>query len=156
MRAVLTLLLSLFLLTAVAQGRRLPHFSFAPNSIQFADANRGYNDKNQYTDTIQDERILRALWQIMEKNSELIIEIVGHTAINEDTLLGQQRADTIRNYLLGQGVSSERVSALNRGYSEPIISEAVIESLPTAIEVEAAHQKNRRAEVKVVAVKEEE
>lgn len=156
MKFIICFLLLFSSLASQGQGRRLPNFSFGENSIEFADANRDYNDNNQFTDTIHDGKILNALLQIMEKNPKLVIQVLGHTAMNEDTLLGQQRADTVVNFLLNNGIDSSRVTAINKGYSAPIISEAIIGSLPTAIEVDAANQKNRRAEVKILAVKEDE
>lgn len=139
-----------------AQGRKMPDFSFKHNSIEFANSNRAYNDQAQYTDTIADEKILVALLNILNDNESLIIQVVGHTALNEDTIWGQKRADTIAHYLIKNGIDSTRVLTRNLANRKPIISEAIIESLPTEVEVQAAHQKNRRVEIKVAGIRKEE
>lgn len=156
MRLLFSVLFLLHAIALFAQGRRLPDFSFAQNSTRFADANRAYNDQRQYTDTVYDAHTLEALLQIMQKNRELMIEVTGHTTFHEDTVLGYRRADTIRDYLLASGIDSSRVRVLNRGYSEAVINQEIIRELPTQIEVEAAHQKNRRATVRVIGVRREE
>ena len=57
--------------------------------------------------------------------------------------------------LLELGVERERLKTENYGHTQPIISDNVVFSLPTATEKEAANQKNRRVEIKVVEVLEE-
>lgn len=156
MRQALLLLAVLFSLTIAAQGKRLPNLTFKHGTVAFANANRQYNSEQQFTDTIYDERTLQGLIQIMEKNEKLVIEIAGHTSFNEDTLLGMSRAGVVRNHLIKNGIDASRMIIVNHGVSKAIISNEIIASLPTAIEMDAAHQKNRRVEISVIGLKEEE
>jgi len=137
-----------------AQGRKLPNISFEAKTTEYAHANRAYNDKNQYVDTLHDDRIVAALAKILTDNPELVINLVGHTSMAEDTLLGMQRADRVRTELIGLGVAAERLHVINKGFSEPIIGRDVWFKLESKQEREAADQKNRRVEVKVAGTTE--
>lgn len=139
-----------------AQGRKLPNISFQENSTEFADANRTYNDNDQYTDTLHDERIVKALAGILEKNPELLIELGGHVDMNEDTSLGQGRAQLVYDMLMMEGVDESRMTVINYARNTPIIADEVVTSLPSAIERNAANQRNRRVEVKVVGKRQPE
>ena len=152
---LLVLLLSAAGLCSYAQSRKLPDFSFKEHSIEFADANRSYNEFDQYTDTLKDEAIVAQLVKILQKNDALLIEVHGHTAINEKDELGLKRANFIREELIKGGVDSARLTAVNKAHSEPIISDVVLLGLPSKEEKEAANQKNRRVEIKVTGKREE-
>ncbi len=63
---------------------------------------------------------------LREQQTEKTFIVEGHTdargtdSYNED--LSRQRALAVRDYLVGQGVESERIRAVGRGESEPIAS----------------------------------
>jgi outer membrane protein OmpA-like peptidoglycan-associated protein len=63
--------------------------------------------------------------QLRNKKSS-IITIEGHTdsrgTPETNMQLSQQRADSVRNYLISQGVSAERIRAIGMGESRPIAS----------------------------------
>lgn len=141
---------------AYGQGRKLPNITFQENSTEFADANRKYNDNDQYTDTLYDARIVKALADILQKNPELLIELGGHVDMNEDTSLGQQRAQLVYDMLMMEGVDESRMTMINYARDIPLIADDVVTSLPSAIERNAANQRNRRVEVKVVGKRESE
>jgi outer membrane protein OmpA-like peptidoglycan-associated protein len=152
----LTVLFSAITLVSVfAQGRKLPDISFQERSIEYANANRGYNDDNQYIDTLQDEAIVRQLAAILIKNEAIVIQIIGHTAINESNDLGQSRAQKVYEALVAEGVDSARLSMVNAAHESPTISDDILFSQPTSEEKEAVNQKNRRVEIKVVGKREE-
>jgi outer membrane protein OmpA-like peptidoglycan-associated protein len=140
---------------SLAQGRKLPAISFEEHSTVYANANRGYNEKDRYTDTLQDVLILEQLSAILTQNGQLLIEIVGHTAINESDTLGAQRADVVYAALVEAGIDSSRLTVVNEAHSSPIISDDVLFELPSAEEKAAANQKNRRVEIGVVGKREE-
>lgn len=143
--------------TARAQngpGRKLPNITFQPHSTAFANANRAYNENDQYTDTIYDQQIVDGLLAILEQNPGIMIEIGGHTALGEDTLLGWQRAEVVFTYLVEHGIAPERLTPRNHAHRFPIIPDEVIATLPSLEEQLAAHQKNQRAEVKVTGLQE--
>ncbi|MFK7928937.1 MAG: OmpA family protein [Myxococcota bacterium] len=74
----------------------------------------------------------------------LLIEVAGHTDVRGDATynaqLSQGRVDTVRRYLISQGVEPSRLKSQGYGESKPIASG----------DTEAAHQKNRRVEFIIV------
>jgi outer membrane protein OmpA-like peptidoglycan-associated protein len=84
---------------------------------------------------------LDRLVSFLNKYPERTVIIEGHTdSVGSDDYnqaLSQRRADSVRSYLIGHGVGSERLAASGKGKSEPI------ESNDTA----AGRQQNRRVAV---------
>lgn len=148
------LALILMSLSCFAQGRKLPDITFKAHSTEFANANRTYNEDDQYTDTLHDERIMETLLGILLENPELVIELRGHTAWNEDPALGLQRAELVTAYLQANGIDPGRLNPKNFAHVAPLISDEVIAALPSREEQEAANQKNRRVEINVVRLQE--
>ena len=74
--------------------------------------------------------------------------VVGHTDSTGDAdynqALSERRADAARNYLIGAGLDSDRVTAMGMGETEPIDTN----------ETEAGRQENRRVEVAIFASEE--
>ncbi|MEM0940403.1 MAG: OmpA family protein [Bacteroidota bacterium] len=89
--------------------------------------------------------VLDSLVQIMNDNPEIYIELGSHTdarqtdAYNMD--LSRRRARSAVNYIIDQGVSSDRVVAKGYGETQLLIKNA---------QTEVQHQKNRRTEFKVL------
>lgn len=88
---------------------------------------------------------LDQLAELMKSKQSLKIEIAGHTDdIGEDhtnQLLSENRAKAVRMYIVRQGVSPDRITAVGYG-----------ESSPVALNVsEEGRQKNRRTEVHILA-----
>jgi outer membrane protein OmpA-like peptidoglycan-associated protein len=78
-------------------------------------------------------------------NSEIEIEIQGHVyAVGENTIstqkMSEERAKTIMKYLITNGVSKSRLTAVGYGNTKPIYADA---------ENEKQQQANRRVEIKV-------
>ena len=71
--------------------------------------------------------------------------VVGHTDSTGDAdynqALSERRADAARNYLVGAGLESDRVTAMGMGETEPIDTN----------DTEAGRQENRRVEVAIFA-----
>ena len=95
---------------------------------------------------------LNKLKDLLQKNTTLKIEIGGHTDTRGDAIenqkLSEGRANSVRNYLIQQGVVADRLVAKGFGESQPIVSDDVISKLKTSKEQEKAHQSNRRTEYK--------
>ena len=87
---------------------------------------------------------LNELYQSMKANSKLKIEIAGFTdnvGKDEDNLkLSQNRANTIRKYLTGRGITENRAISKGHGEKEPLADNAT----------EEGRQKNRRLEIRVI------
>jgi OmpA-OmpF porin, OOP family len=80
----------------------------------------------------------------LKENPNMVIEIQGHTdnvGTEEANLkLSQERADTVRNYLIKKGISIEKVLSVGYGESRPIASNNTTEG----------QSKNRRVEIVIV------
>jgi outer membrane protein OmpA-like peptidoglycan-associated protein len=136
----------------LAQGKKMPPITFEAKSLVFANGNRVYATGNEgtQTDTLSDEALIATLAEILNKNPQLQIELSGHTTFEEPVELGLERAELVRKKLLDLGVQAPRILVANQGNSKPMIDQASILALPTAIEKQAAIAKNRRVEISVV------
>lgn len=89
-------------------------------------------------------RELDKLVTIMHDNPEITIELSSHTDARADNdynmNLSQRRAESAVNYIISNGIESNRLIA--RGYGE---TKLIIENADTELE----HQQNRRTEFKV-------
>lgn len=69
--------------------------------------------------------------QILADNPDMNIEIIGHTDnIGSDPYnlkLSLRRAETVRNYLVANGISNDRLEVKGMGESEPIADNATVE-----------------------------
>lgn len=87
---------------------------------------------------------LNKLYQFLEDNPELEIEISGHTdnvgSEEYNMELSRERARSVYNYLIEKGVDSERLSYEGYGESEPV----------TTNETEEGRAENRRTEIKIL------
>jgi len=67
---------------------------------------------------------LDVLFGYMEKNPKMKIEVQGHTdnvgGAEENLALSQNRANAVRDYLLGRGIEEERIISVGYGESQPI------------------------------------
>jgi outer membrane protein OmpA-like peptidoglycan-associated protein/Tol biopolymer transport system component len=97
---------------------------------------------------------LNKLRDLLIKNPSLIIEIGGHTDTRGDAIENQQlsegRANSVKTYLIDQGIEASRLTAKGYGESQPKISDEEIANLKTSAAQEKAHQQNRRTEYKFV------
>ncbi|WP_261594701.1 OmpA family protein [Pseudoalteromonas holothuriae] len=87
---------------------------------------------------------LDAITKVMNKYEKTLLNIVGHTdstgsqALNQQ--LSEQRANSVKNYLLGQQVLAVRLRTQGMGESQPVASN----------ESEQGRSKNRRVEIQIV------
>lgn len=97
---------------------------------------------------------LNKLVDFLNNNSRLKIEIGGHTDTRGDAesnlFLSQERANSVVEYLIHQGIDASRLKAKGYGESKPIISDAEIAKLNADKAKEEAHQSNRRTEYKII------
>ena len=91
----------------------------------------------------ESEAELRSLLAFMRDNPDQRIEIGGHTDNTgtdiRNKVLSKERADAVRNYLIKQGISEDRISAQGYASSRPIASN----------ETEEGRALNRRTEFKL-------
>ena len=108
-----------------------------------------YYDFNQSYIRDDAEPELNRLLELMQDNSEYIVEIGSHTdsrgnyAYNRR--LSQRRAESVVRWLVGQGVDRHRLQAV--GYGESRNVNKCINNVPCS---EREHQLNRRTEFRIL------
>ena len=97
---------------------------------------------------------LDKLVAILEDNPEIIIELSSHTDSRQtadyNMDLSNRRAQSATTYIIEAGIDPERITAKGYGESQLLISDEEINRLPSLEEREAAHQRNRRTEFKIL------
>ena len=100
-----------------------------------------YFDFDQYTLSSKSIQTLRSIAQVMEDNKDLEITVSGHAderGTREYNLaLGQRRGEAVRDYLLLNGVSKNRITVKSYGEEYPLVKGSN----------ESSWAKNRRAEI---------
>lgn len=85
---------------------------------------------------------LKELLEYLQRHEDIRIEIAGHTdnvgGDAHNLKLSQERANTIRTYLIGKGIPAARITAKGYGAGEPVADNAT----------EEGRQLNRRTEVR--------
>lgn len=111
-------------------------------------------DYNSFTLKQESTAELEKVRHLLEGNPDLRIEISGHTdtqgAAAFNFQLSENRARSVVDYLVGAGISPDRLIYKGYGETKPVISDEVIRSLPTRKEQDDAHGQNRRTEFKVL------
>ena len=86
---------------------------------------------------------LKELLDYLKLKDDINIEIAGHTDdVGDDESnmkLSKARAETVRNYLISKGITTNRVIAKGYGETQPIASNTTVDG----------RQKNRRTEVRI-------
>ncbi|UBM60714.1 OmpA family protein [Marinilongibacter aquaticus] len=83
--------------------------------------------------TLEEESFpeLDRLIRTMTENPNMTIEVQGHTdnvgPAESNLKLSEQRAESVRNYLLGKGIKAERVSSVGFGETKPVASNETTE-----------------------------
>lgn len=87
---------------------------------------------------------LKELLEYLQRHEDIRVEIGGHTdnagTEAHNLKLSQDRANTIRTYLLAKGIAAGRVTAKGYGASQPVADNATAEG----------RQLNRRTEVRIL------
>ena len=87
---------------------------------------------------------MEELLEFMKRKKLTVIEIAGHTddvgESEENLILSQERAESVRSYLIANGIEAARVVAKGYGEEQPIATNETIEG----------RQINRRTEVRII------
>jgi hypothetical protein len=107
---------------------------------------RGINfDYNKWDIKPQFVNVLDKNVEVLKQNSNLKIEVQGHTdSIASETynqMLSEKRADSAKAYLTSQGIDSGRISTRGFGESKPVASNDTPEG----------RSENRRIEIKILS-----
>jgi outer membrane protein OmpA-like peptidoglycan-associated protein len=96
------------------------------------------------TITVNSFPALNELVVAMKSSSTMVIEIAGHTdnvgSAETNQKLSEDRANSVRQYLISKGIAAPRVSAMGYGNSQPVADNST----------EDGRQKNRRTEVRII------
>lgn len=97
---------------------------------------------------------LDKLVSFLNENPTVNIEIGGHTDSRGDKqknlTLSDNRAKSVFDYAIAKGIQKNRLSFKGYGSSKPVHTDEAISLMKSVSEKEAAHQKNRRTEYKIV------
>ncbi len=103
-----------------------------------------YFDTGKATLRPESNNTLNNLAELMQYQSSLVLELSGHTDNvgddNSNKILSEQRAQSVKNYLIKKGISADRVVAVGYGESMPVASN----------DTDSGRQQNRRTEVKIL------
>jgi peptidoglycan-associated lipoprotein len=113
-------------------------------------------DKFALLDASKDS--LQVAYQTLIDNPTLVVELRSHTDARPTRTykggnkeLSQLRAQSCVNYLVSLGIDPARLVPVGRGADEPIVTMDQIKKMGTREEQEAAHQLNRRTDMKVLS-----
>lgn len=105
-----------------------------------------YFKTNEHTLDFDDLAALNALYEKMIANQTMHVEIAAHTDNvgndNYNLRLSQRRANSVRQYIIGKGIPVERIVSKGYGETDPVETN----------ETEEGRAKNRRTEVRVLAI----
>ncbi|HHZ65820.1 MAG TPA: OmpA family protein, partial [Flavobacteriales bacterium] len=97
---------------------------------------------------------LDKLVKTLVDNPNIVIKIMSHTDSRADhrhnDQLSQNRAQSVVDYLIDEGIEMQRLEAKGYGKHRLLITDAKITKMKTEDEKEASHQKNRRTEFEVL------
>lgn len=103
-----------------------------------------YFDFDESTIRPRGKEVLDDAAELLQNNERVVVEVAGHTdsigtdAYNQD--LSQRRADSVKDYLVSQGVNASRLETQGYGESRPIATN----------ETDEGRQQNRRVELVVL------
>jgi outer membrane protein OmpA-like peptidoglycan-associated protein len=88
---------------------------------------------------------LNLLLEMLVQNNQLKICINGHTdnigTVDRNLLLSEKRAESVKNYLISKGISSDRLESKGYGETKPIATN----------QTEEGRQLNRRTEFFIIS-----
>ena len=103
--------------------------------------------------TLEGERALQRMAdQLRESHSDPMLMIVGYTdrlgSVDYNLNLSRERAEAVKNYLVGQGMPAQQIVTEGRGMADPVVD--CPGNIATS-QVKECLQPNRRVEVTVTA-----
>lgn len=109
----------------------------------------------QVNDQVNSKDSLDYLYKTLKDNPTIVIELMANTdqrgSNSYNLKLSQRRAESCVKYLVSKGIDPARLVAKGYGETNPKITQAQIDKMKTQEEKEAAYQKNRRTEFRVLS-----
>jgi outer membrane protein OmpA-like peptidoglycan-associated protein len=104
----------------------------------------------------ENQSITDSLVMLLEKYPNLKIKIISHSdargAKEANQALTLRRAKLFKDCLIERGLDGNRIFAIGKGESEPVISEEEINKFETTKEKSEAHARNRRVEIQITEI----
>lgn len=98
---------------------------------------------------------LERLTKMLTDNPTVKIELGSHTdsqgSNDYNQKLSEARAKSVMDYLIGKGISPDRLTSKGYGETKLLVTDAQIAAMKTKTEKEAGHQENRRTEFKITS-----
>ncbi len=105
-----------------------------------------YFESGNFNESDDSDEILYKAVRLLSIRKDLQVEVAGHTdntgSITRNQEISMARAETVRNWLINLGVSSERIKAAGYGDTHP---------LSTNDDEEDGRELNRRVEIRVIS-----
>ncbi|MFT7612887.1 MAG: peptidoglycan-associated lipoprotein [Parvicellaceae bacterium] len=111
----------------------------------------------QVNEGINSKDSLDYLFTTLTENPSIVVELQSHTdcrgSDNYNQKLSQKRAQSCVDYLVTKGIPTDRMVPVGYGEKQPRVGLECkkIDTLPSKQEQEAAHQKNRRTQFRVLS-----
>lgn len=127
--------------------------------IDFPEVQYAYDKSDLLVnESVNSKDSLNYLYTTLMENPTIIIELQAHTdcrgSANYNKALSQRRAQACVDYLVQKGIPADRMVAAGYGMDVPRgtgLECETIKKMPTKEEQEAAHQKNRRTQFRVIS-----
>jgi outer membrane protein OmpA-like peptidoglycan-associated protein len=107
-------------------------------------------DLDNYALREESKKVLDSLIIILKQNPGVAVEIASHTDSRADSaynyILSQKRAQSCVDYLIGKGISKDRLTAVGYGESRPVNN--CVDGVPCT---EEQHQQNRRTSFRIIS-----
>lgn len=116
-----------------------------------------YFDYNKWNIRPDAATELDKIVKVMTENPGMVIELGSHTDSRgeaaDNMKLSDRRANSSVEYIISKGIDRSRLTAKGYGESKLVVSNNQINAMKTGAEKDAAHQKNRRTEFRIVKLK---
>ena len=93
--------------------------------------------------------VLESVALVLKEFDATAIRVAGHTdssgSDSYNQMLSERRADSVKDFLLNQGIPNNRIVSVGYGESQPVASN----------DTEAGRQANRRVELRLIPLKQE-
>lgn len=98
----------------------------------------------------QDEKMVADLKDWLNTNEDIRIKVIGHTDTigtrEKNLMLSENRAKSVIDYLVKQGIDPNRLVLVGRAFDEPVAPN----KLPNGADNPEGRSKNRRTQIKIV------
>lgn len=137
------------------EGQILAKIAIDPIAVgQTIELENVYYDLGKSTLRSDSKKELNKIYNLLKQYKTLVIELSSHTdsrgGNDFNMKLSANRAKSCFNYLVGKGISAERIK--HKGYGETVLLNECADGVTCE---ESQHQKNRRTEISILEIEQE-